>query len=51
MMEEFVRRKNIENLQDLLQNSDPNPEKRRILLKLLREELAKLPPPERQDGC
>jgi hypothetical protein len=44
-MLDFVRRRNIANLQQLLLTSNPSPETQRVLLKLLTEEIARLPPP------
>jgi hypothetical protein len=52
-MYDFVRRKNIEDLHKLLLNTNPSPEAQKALLKMLSEEIARLPPPElkRQDEC
>jgi hypothetical protein len=40
-----VRRKNVEDLQKLLLVANPDPDTRRALLKMLTEEIARLPPP------
>jgi hypothetical protein len=44
-MYDFVRRKNVEDLQKLLLVANPGPETRQALLKMLTEEIARLPPP------
>jgi hypothetical protein len=45
-MYDFVRRKNVEDLQKLLLVANPDADTRRALLKMLTEEIARLPPPE-----